>query len=77
MGVSVPEVVPKEQERTGVVGLCVLKVLIEPENSEYDGGGVTGATCDGAIVCGAIESAGGAIQGITLPMDIELGTLSG
>lgn len=53
-----------------------MKALREVGKSVYDGGGVTGATCDGAIVCGAIESAMG-IQGIMLPMDIEVGTRSG
>lgn len=74
---SVPEAVPREHDRTGVVGVCVLKVFIEFGKSVYEGGGVTGPTCDGAIVWGAMESAGGAIQGIIWPMGIELGTRSG
>lgn len=32
-GVSAPETVPREHERMGVSGECVLKVLIELEKS--------------------------------------------
>lgn len=78
IGVSVPDGVPNEQERTEVVGVS-LKALSEVGKSEYDGGGVTG-TCekawDGAIVWGAIDSVGG-IQCNMLPMDIELDMRSG
>ena len=76
IGVSDPEPLPSEQDRTGVAGVCALKVPSDAGNSEYDGGGVTGATWEGAIVCGAIDSAGGAIQGIIFPIDMEVGIRS-
>lgn len=75
MGVSVPDGVPNEHDRTGVVGVC-LKADREVGKSEYDGGGVAGApcgnACSGEMVWGGMASVAG-IHGSMLCIEMVLG----